>query len=187
MEPEQGLVAWILVLLLLLGVFAGLVVIVARVFVESPEQRQARLQQEEQQRQAAQAAQVAAWTQARAAQAAQAAAWQAELTQREGVYAQQQLARVSVAQGPAGRRAVAEAALLKMTALEVRRWFLLGVSRIEVEAALAKAHGYKTPDVKRRVLLEALAAVRADQIPDELQADQVAAIEAALRDLEGLK
>lgn len=94
-------------------------------------------------------------------------------------------ARLRVAAGPAARRRELAQGLRFMESPQHRQALLLRASTIEVEAVLEKVAGLKTPAVKRRRLQEALDALRADAVPDELQTQQVAWLEAALRDLDG--
>lgn len=89
-----------------------------------------------------------------------------------------------MAKGPAGRRGALKAALDRLATEEARQELLAEASLIEVTAALEKAASLKTPTAKRRRLEEALAAIREDSVPDELQQQQVAWLEAALRELE---
>ncbi|PTL78675.1 HIRAN domain-containing protein [Vitiosangium sp. GDMCC 1.1324] len=92
--------------------------------------------------------------------------------------------RMWMAKGPAGRRAALKAVLDKLTTEEARQELLAEASLIEVTAALEKAASLKTATAKRRRLEEALATLRADSVPDELQQQQVAWLEAALRELD---
>ncbi|KFA89966.1 hypothetical protein Q664_31485 [Archangium violaceum Cb vi76] len=89
-----------------------------------------------------------------------------------------------MAKGPAGRRGALKAAFDKLATEEARQELLAEASLIEVTAALEKAASLKTPAAKRRRLEEALAAIREDSVPDELQQQQIAWLEAALRELE---
>ena len=87
------------------------------------------------------------------------------------------------ARGPAARRAVVERALRALPRPQHER-FLLDASEVEVQAALTKAQGLKSVAARRRVLLEAVAFLRADAVPDELQGMQMRWLEEALAALE---
>jgi uncharacterized protein DUF4236/tetratricopeptide repeat protein len=60
----------------------------------------------------------------------------------------------------------------------------LDASRLEVEAVLEKVAELKTKAAKERNLLEALDRLRTDEVPDELQAAEIAALESALYEVE---
>jgi len=94
------------------------------------------------------------------------------------------VSRLSSAKGPAARRAVIEAAEGVELSPERRLQLVLEASRIDTDAALEKVAGLKSKEVKRRRLQEALASVKGDAVPDEMQADQIALLEDALRTLE---
>jgi hypothetical protein len=57
-------------------------------------------------------------------------------------------------------------------------------ARAEVEGVLAKAASLKTSRAKRRYLEDALAALRADDVPDDLQAREIALLEESLAELD---
>ena len=61
--------------------------------------------------------------------------------------------------------------------------FQLAASRIETAAVLEKVDGLATDAAKRRHLEKAIATLRSDNIPDELQADQLRELEERLWDL----
>lgn len=65
----------------------------------------------------------------------------------------------------------------------VQEQLLIEAARIEVRAVLDKVDGLKTPTAKRRNLEEALANLRNDPVPDELQAREIEMLEDALRDV----
>jgi hypothetical protein len=94
------------------------------------------------------------------------------------------VSRLSNAKGPAARRAVIEAAEGAELSPGRRLQLVLEASRLDTEAALEKVEGLKTKEVKRRRLQEALSLVKGDAVPDEMQADQIALLEAALRTLD---
>ncbi|WP_437975482.1 hypothetical protein WMF11_47275 [Sorangium sp. So ce295] len=94
------------------------------------------------------------------------------------------LAKLEAAKGPAGRRSAVRFGLERLTLQDLREQLLLEASQIEVDAVLEKVDGLKTAAAKRRHLLAALDAVRSDEVPDELQAQQIRWIEEALAALE---
>jgi hypothetical protein len=59
------------------------------------------------------------------------------------------------------------------------------VARIEVRAALDRADSLKTVPAKRRAIQEAIDYVRRDSVPDELQAEEIGLLTAALSELDG--
>lgn len=67
---------------------------------------------------------------------------------------------------------------------EERLQFLLEASRLDTDATLEKVESLKSKAVRRRRLEEALAAIRADDVSDEMQAGQIALLEEALRTLD---
>ncbi len=93
------------------------------------------------------------------------------------------LDRVASAKGAATRSAVVEHAKAMELTAEQQTQLLLEVARADTEAALEKAESLKSKAVKRKRLEEALAQIRADDVPDELQADQIAMLEEALQKL----
>ncbi|WP_437896534.1 hypothetical protein [Sorangium sp. So ce124] len=94
------------------------------------------------------------------------------------------LAKLEAAKGPAGRRSAVRFGLERLTLHDLRDQLLLEASQIEVDAVLEKVDGLKTAAAKRRHLLTALDAVRSDEVPDELQAQQIRWLEEALAALE---
>jgi hypothetical protein len=94
------------------------------------------------------------------------------------------LDRLNTAKGAATRRnVIARAEKLGVTP-EERLQLLLEASRLDTDDTLEKVESLKSKAVKRRRLEEALSAIRADAVPDELQADQIALLEEALRTLD---
>ena len=94
------------------------------------------------------------------------------------------VARLEATKGAAGRRSTLARALKEIGTQYLRDQLMLEASRIEVEAALARADELKTTTAKRRVLEAALADVRADSVPDDLQARQIKWLEEAIAELE---
>lgn len=94
------------------------------------------------------------------------------------------VAKVEAQRGPAGRRAVLAEALCSTGDEASRQRLLLEASRIEVGAVLDKVDGLKTPAAKKRHLKAALDALKSDDVPDELQSQQVSWLEQALEQLE---
>lgn len=91
--------------------------------------------------------------------------------------------RIEAQRGPAGRRAMLTRALAVVPYTAVRERLLLEASRIEVAAVLDKVDGLKTTAARRRHIEAALQDLRGDSVPDALQAQQVAWLEAALASL----
>ncbi|MGI5865821.1 MAG: HIRAN domain-containing protein [Myxococcales bacterium] len=85
---------------------------------------------------------------------------------------------------PRARRKVLEKAAKAGLRDDSREALLLEASKLEVEAALEKAASLKTPQAKRRVLETALAEIKADEVDDEHQAQQIAWLEQALAELD---
>lgn len=90
------------------------------------------------------------------------------------------IAKLEAAKGPAGRRAVLSKALAQVTTAEQRQHLMLEASKIEVQAVLDKADGLKSATARKRNLQAALDAIKADDVPDELQAEQVKWLEDAI-------
>jgi hypothetical protein len=88
--------------------------------------------------------------------------------------------RLENSKGSAGRRNIIDKAALDIQNPEMRTKLLIEASRLDAEAALDKAESLKTDVAKRRRLQDALDAIRADPVPDHLQADQIAWLEEAL-------
>lgn len=99
---------------------------------------------------------------------------------------QQCLAKIELGRTPAARRAALQAGLCVLESRPAQQQRLtVEASRVEVEAALAKADGLKSMAAKRRVLAEALQGLRNDHIADALQATQIRWLEEALSELDG--
>lgn len=94
------------------------------------------------------------------------------------------LDRLATAKGAATRRNVVERAEALNLTPQQRLQLLLEAGRLDTDATLEKVEGLKSKAVKRRHLEEALAAIRADAVPDEMQAEQVALLEEALKTLD---
>lgn len=93
--------------------------------------------------------------------------------------------RIESAKTPAGRRAALARALAEPISAEGRHRLHLEAARIEVDAALDKVDGLKTPSAQLRCLRQALEAIRADPVDDALQRDQIEALERAIQLTEG--
>lgn len=104
--------------------------------------------------------------------------------QRHADWLESSLEKLERAAGPASRRNALDAALVQLPEGAQRTRLLLEASRIELSAVLDKIDGLKSAAAKRRHLVAALAAVRADEVPDELQAEEVAWLEDALKALD---
>jgi len=94
------------------------------------------------------------------------------------------LEKIERLKGTAARRAAFGRALVEITSSEDRATLALEVSRMDVRTALDKADSLKTAAAKRRALVEALERIRADDVPDELQAPEIAMLEDAIRRLD---
>jgi hypothetical protein len=88
--------------------------------------------------------------------------------------------RLENSKGSAGRRSIIEKSEIDIRNPEMRTKLLLEASRLDAESALEKAESLKTDVAKRRRLMEALDAIRADSVSDSLQAEQIKWIEDAL-------
>jgi hypothetical protein len=94
------------------------------------------------------------------------------------------LVKIEAAKGPAGRRAALQAGLDGIDQQDTRERLLVVASTIEVQAVLDKVDGLKTAAAKRRHLTAALEAIRADEVPDDLQVRQIEWLESALKELD---
>jgi len=103
--------------------------------------------------------------------------------ERDDAVFQRSLEKLEAAKGPAGRRAALRDGLADLEQPAMRERLKLEASKVEVQAVLDKVDGLKTAAAKRRHLLAALEAIRSDDVPDELQAQQIHWLEAALSDL----
>lgn len=92
--------------------------------------------------------------------------------------------KILAAKTPAGRRSALQAGLASLTSPARRQELLVVAARADVEAVIAKAAALKSVKAKRRQLEEALAALRADHVPDDLQVQEIALIEQSLEALE---
>ena len=93
------------------------------------------------------------------------------------------ISRIESYKGAEARRNALARALEEITDPRERSQLQLAASRIEVAAVLDKVDGLATDAAKKRHLEKALAALRSDDVPDELQADQLRELEARLREL----
>ncbi len=87
---------------------------------------------------------------------------------------------MEAARGPSGRRMSLESGLADLKDEQARRRLLLEASRIEVAAVLDKVDGLKTAAAKRRNLTTAIEALKQDDVPDDLQAEQMRWLQEAL-------
>lgn len=92
--------------------------------------------------------------------------------------------KIESAKGPAARRAALELALQDAELHERREEFIKAAAQVEVRATLDKVDTLKMDSAKRRHLVDALNALRADSAPDELQDAAIQRLEAALAELE---
>lgn len=96
----------------------------------------------------------------------------------------QAIGAIEKAQGPVARRRQLDRFLASILDAKKRDLLLLAASRIEVHAVLDKVDRLKTQQAKRRHLEQAIAALRADDVPDDLQAQELRWLEDALRALD---
>lgn len=94
------------------------------------------------------------------------------------------VAELESLKGPASRRTALSRSLARLRTEQARQRLLLEASRIEVEAVLDKVDSLKTKSAKRRNLEAAIEQLRNDPVPDELQAQQIRWLTAALRELD---
>jgi|GEM_PF-3187525 hypothetical protein len=97
------------------------------------------------------------------------------------------LANVERAKGPASRRQVIAQALERLDDPTDQMKLLVEASRLEVTAVLDKADKLKTEVAKRRHLEEAIRTLRSDDVPDEMQLEQIQWLEDAIAALDGPK
>jgi hypothetical protein len=93
------------------------------------------------------------------------------------------IARIESYKGPVARRNALERALSEIHDVRARDRLLLAASKIEVAAVLDKVDGLASATAKKRHLQKAIADIRADNIPDELQAAELQQLEERLRSL----
>lgn len=93
------------------------------------------------------------------------------------------IARIESFKGAEARRNALQRALSEVIEPQGRRELVLAASRIEVAAVLDKVDGLASAAAKKRHLLKAIADIRADNIPDELQTEELRQLEDRLRDL----
>jgi hypothetical protein len=86
--------------------------------------------------------------------------------------------------GSASRRAYLESMTAKLSSRTMREKLAIEASRIEVQAVLDKVDTLKTASAKRRHLTAALESLRADDIPDALQAREIEWLEQALASID---
>ena len=102
----------------------------------------------------------------------------------EGRLVSEALEKIEKAKGPAARRNALNAAMGRIRSPEQRARLLKEAARLEVHAVLDKVDSLKSPAAKRRHIEAALAQIRSDPVPDELQAQEIAWLENALRELD---
>ncbi len=93
------------------------------------------------------------------------------------------IARIEGYKGPVARRNALQRALEEVTDPAAQRDLVLAASKIEVAAVLAKVETLATGAAKRRCLEKAIADVREDNIPDELQVEELRELEARLTEV----
>lgn len=93
------------------------------------------------------------------------------------------IARIEGYKGPVARRNALERALAEINDSRAREQLVLAASKIEVAAVLDKVDTLASPAAKKRHLQKTIADIRADNIPDELQAAELQQLEERLRSL----
>jgi hypothetical protein len=93
------------------------------------------------------------------------------------------ISRIENYKGAEARRNALQRALAEVTDVNGRRALVLAASRIEVAAVLDKVEALASAPAKKRHLQKAIADIRADNIPDELQAEELRQLDARLREL----
>lgn len=94
------------------------------------------------------------------------------------------LDKIRDAKGPASRANALQLALGRLVDPIKRQRLLLEASRLAVQATLDKVDTLKSVRAKRRHLEEAHAAVTSDELPDELQAEELAWLVDAMKQLD---
>ncbi len=107
-----------------------------------------------------------------------------EAIAREAEAVSRSSAKILAAKTPAGRRSALQTGLASLTSPVRRQELLVVAARAEVDAVIVKAAALKSVKAKRRHLEEALAAIRGDAVPDELQVEQITLLEQSLATLE---
>jgi hypothetical protein len=93
------------------------------------------------------------------------------------------IARIEGYKGPVARRNALERALTEIEDPKGRAQLVLAASRIEVAAVLDKVDSLTSTAAKKRHLQKAITDIRSDNIPDELQAEELRQLEERLRSL----
>lgn len=93
------------------------------------------------------------------------------------------IARIEGYKGPIARRNALEHALQEIRDPEGSRRLVLAASRIEVAAVLEKVDGLTSIAAKKRHLKKSIDDISADNIPDNLQAEELRLLEERLRSL----
>jgi hypothetical protein len=93
------------------------------------------------------------------------------------------IARIEGYKGPVARRNALERALQEIHDPDAKRRLVLAASRIEVAAVLDKVDGLASAAAKKRHLKKAIDEISSDNIPDELQAEELQQLEERLRSL----
>jgi len=103
-----------------------------------------------------------------------------EAAEREQTAVTRSEEKILAAKTSAGRRAALRAGLDAVDTPALRQQLLIIAARAEVEGVLAKAAVLKTAKAKRRHLEDALAALRIDDVPDDLQATEITLLQESL-------
>jgi hypothetical protein len=94
------------------------------------------------------------------------------------------LAMLEQHQVPVARRHAVASALAELTDPYERQQLVLAASRIEIGQVLERVAGTSSVATKRKLLKRAIDDLRADNVPDELQAEELRQLEERLRSLE---
>jgi hypothetical protein len=93
------------------------------------------------------------------------------------------IARIESYKGAVARRNALTRAMEEISEPEGRRSLVLAASKIEVAAVLDKVDTLATPAAKQRHLEKPISELQADDIPDDLQIEELAMLQTALRSL----
>lgn len=100
------------------------------------------------------------------------------------VEVQRVLEKIEKATGPVSRRNALVDGLTKFPVGEHRTKLLIEAGRIQARAVLDKADSLKSPAAKRRHLTQAIEDLKKDEVADELQREEFAWLEDALKALD---
>jgi hypothetical protein len=95
------------------------------------------------------------------------------------------IAKIQSFKGANARKNALHRALFEIIEPADRQVVILAASKIEAAAVIAKVRSLATPAAKRRHLDRVIAEIRSDDVPDEMQREEIALLEAELRDVVG--